>query len=552
MIKFKRTYITFIVILLVIFTLNIFHYGYELIISSPVDDELDFKLLSRIFSEVKNKYVEEINESKLIRLGIDAMLGELDPYTTFYDKTRANQLKSITTGEYGGIGFYVTMIDEEFTIVSPMEDSPAKEAGIRPGDVIVKVNGIDIKGLKMVEITDMIKGKQGTKVKLTIKREGVLKTLDFMITRRNIRVKDIPYSKMLDNHIGYIKLSHFSQNVAGEMIKTIREFQKSGLNGLILDLRGNPGGLLASAVGIADLFVKKGELIVSTKGKSKKFNSKHISKKDPIYYDKPLVVIVDDVSASASEIFAGAIQDLDIGIIIGRKTFGKGLVQTIFYPTPETALKMTTARYYTPSGRSIDGTKISSAENTNNKENVYYTKSGRIVQGGGGITPDMVVSDDNNFISDLLDQLTFLKFAISYANRHPDIQRVDVDSEILDQFKEFVVQSRVKTEESGLMEIENLKEIGIEKNYGTEFEDYIKKSKEIIIEKNRYEFDFSDPTIVYNLEKEINWVIGGETGKIESTIDDDVNLKEAIRILSDHDKYEQLLRNVNISKGSMN
>ncbi|NVM04901.1 MAG: S41 family peptidase [Candidatus Helarchaeota archaeon] len=552
MIKFKRTYTTFIVILLVIFTLSIFHYGYELIFSSPIDDELDFRLLSKIFREVKNKYVEEIKESKLIKSGIDAILGELDPYTTFYGKSRASQLKSITTGKYGGIGSYVTMIEGEFTIVSPTEDSPAKEAGIRPGDVVVKVDGIDTKGLKIDEITNMIKGKPGTKVKLTIKREGVLGTLDFAITRRNIRVKDIPYCKMMDNNIGYIKLSHFSKNVSGELVRTIQEFQKSGLNGLILDLRGNPGGLLISAISVVDLFVKKGELIVSTKGRNNKFNSVHRSKKNPIYYDKPLIVIVDDVSASASEILAGAIQDLDRGIIIGRKTFGKGLVQTIFYPTPETALKITTARYYTPSGRCIDGTKISSDEEIDDKENVYYTKAGRIVSGSGGITPDIVVSNDNNFISELLDQLKFLKFAISYANKHPNLQKVEIDNEILDQFKEFVIQSRFKTKESGFKEIEKLEEIGIKKNYGTEFENYIKKLKKITIEKNRYDFAFSDPFIVYSLKKEINWVIGGEIAKIESTIDDDVDLKEAVRILSDPDKYNQLLKDIHISKGSMN
>ena len=398
----------------------------------------------------------------------------------------------------------------------------------------------------------MIKGKPGTKVKLTIKREGELGTLDFAITRRNIRVKDIPYCKMMDNNIGYIKLSHFSKNVSGELVRTIQEFQKSGLNGLILDLRGNPGGLLISAISVVDLFVKKGELIVSTKGRNNKFNSVHRSKKNPIYYDKPLIVIVDDVSASASEILAGAIQDLDRGIIIGRKTFGKGLVQTIFYPTPETALKITTARYYTPSGRCIDGTKISSDEEIDDKENVYYTKAGRIVSGSGGITPDIIVSNDNNFISELLDQSTFLKFAISYANKHPNLQKVEIDNEILDQFKEFVIQSRFKTKESGFKEIEKLEEIGIKKNYGTEFENYIKKLKKITIEKNRYDFAFSDPFIVYNLKKEINWVIGGEVAKIESTIDDDVDLKEAVRILSDPDKYNQLLKDIHISKGSMN
>ncbi len=550
--KYKRTYFSFLTIILFIFLIGLFNYGYEKLISSPIADEYNIKLLDKIFNEIRDKYVEEIDESSLIKLGIDGIIKGLDPYTDFYDRKRSAQLKSITTGKYGGIGFYVSMLDGKFTLISPLEDSPAKSAGVNQGDVIVKVDGIKTGGLNADEITDMIKGGENTEVVLTIVREGLPDTINIAVTRKNIRMKDVAYSKILDNNIGYIKLNHFSQKAAGEMLETIREMQKSGLTGLIVDIRGNQGGLLSSAVDVVDLFVKKGELIVSTKGRDKEFNSEHLSKNKPVYYNKSLVILVNNVSASASEILAGAVQDLDRGIIIGKKTFGKGLVQTIFYTTTKTALKMTTARYYTPSGRCIDGTKISSKKGINNKENIYYTNSGRIVHGGGGITPDIIISDENESISELMEQSILLKFALKYAVQHKNLQKVDVDSEILTQFEKFIDENAFYVKKKGINEIKKLTEITDEENYGSEFEKHINSLNEIITKKNKIKIDLSDPLIIYNLNKRMNWVLGGETGKIEATINDDVYIKEAVNILKNKEKYNKSLKNIRVSKSSLN
>jgi carboxyl-terminal processing protease len=553
MIRIKKTYFILSILLIVSFVLNIFLYKFEPIISSPINENLDLKLLNKIYRDIKDKYVEDIDENLLIKSGIDGLVGVLDPYTAFYDQKKANQLKSITTGEYGGIGFYVSMIDGNFTVVSPMEDSPAKKVGIRPGDVVIKVDGIDVTNMEIDEITEMIKGEQDTKVNLTIKRKGFSNSIEFTVVRKNIQVKDVPYYKMLDNYNGYIKLNHFSKNASIELAKTINELQKSGLKSLILDVRGNPGGLLTSSVDVVELFLKKGELIVSTKGKNGKSISEHRAGRDKTFYEKPLIILVDELSASASEILAGAIQDIDRGIIIGRKTFGKGLVQTIFYPTPQTALKLTTARYYTPSGRCIDGTKIkNSSDSTNSKENIYYTNSGRKVYGGGGISPDINVQNNNEHVSEWVNQSLFLKYAIEYANRNPNIEFMEVNNEILHNFKEFVSQNWIVSEDSNFKKIEELEKIGTKRNYGNEYKNNVQKLKKIIREKEINKIDFSNPSIKYNLQKEINWVIGGDFNRIKSTINDDDVIKEAIKILNEPDRYNKILKNVNIGKGSSN
>lgn len=553
MIKIKKTYFILTILLIVSFVLNIFLYKFEPIISSPINEKLDLRLLDKVYREIKDKYVENIDENLLIKSGIDGLIGVLDPYTAFYDQKKVNQLKSITTGEYGGIGFYVSMFDGNFTVVSPMEDSPAKKAGIRPGDVIIKVDGVNVANMEMDEITEMIKGEQDTKVNLTVKRKGFSNPIEFNVERKNIQVKDIPYYKMLDDNIGYIKLNHFSQNASVEITKTINELQKSGLKSLILDIRGNPGGLLTSSIDVVELFLKKGELIVSTKGRNGKFISEHRARSDKIFYEKPLIILVDEISASASEILAGAIQDLDRGIIVGRKTFGKGLVQTIFYPTSQTALKLTTARYYTPSGRCIDGTKIENvSDSTNSKENIYYTNSGRKVYGGGGITPDINVQDNSGNVSNWINQSLFLKFAIAYANKNPKIEYVDINNEILRNFKEFISQNQIMSEDSNFKKIEELEKIGAKRNYGNEYENSLQKLKKIVREKEINKMDFSNPSIKYNLQKEINWVIGGDFNRIKSTINDDAVIKEAVKMLDEPDRYNKILKNVSINKSSSN
>jgi len=553
MIRIKRTYFILSILLIAFFVLNVFLYKFEPAVSSPIDEKLDLRLLIRIYNNIKDKYVEDIDENLLIKSGIDGLVGVLDPYTAFYDQKKANQLKSITTGEYGGIGFYVSMVDGKFTVVSPMEDSPAKKVGIRPGDVIIKVDGIDVTNMEMDGITEMIKGEQNTKVNLTIERKGFSNPIEFTVIRKSIQVKDIPYYKMFDNNIGYVKLNHFSQNASAELGKTINELQKSGLKSLIIDVRGNPGGLLTSSIDVVELFLKRGELIVSTKGRNGKFISEHRARRDKIFYEKPLIILVDELSASASEILAGAIQDLDRGIIIGRKTFGKGLVQTIFYPTPQTALKLTTARYYTPSGRCIDGTKTKSASDSiNSKENIYYTNSGRKVYGGGGVSPDIDIQNNIEYVSEWINQSLFLKYAIEYANKNPNIEYLDINNEILRNFKEFVSQNWMISEDSNFKKIEELEKIGTKRNYGNEYENNVQKLKKIIREKERNKIDFSNPSIKYNLQKEINWVIGGDFNRIKSTINDDIVIKEAVKILNEPDRYNKILKNVNISKGSSN
>lgn len=548
--KSKRIFIALFFIVLFVISADFLYNGFGRSVSSPLSEDYDIDLLNKVYNKIKDNYVEKIDENEIIEHLINHMLENLDPYTDFYDRARLLQLKTITTGEYGGVGFYISKIDEQVVFISALENSPARRAGIRPGDVLVKVDDVTIDSLSLEEITNMIKGPEKTKVALSIKRNGQEDVLSFMVTREVIHLKDVPYLTKLANDIGYIKLSHFSRNAAKELSDAINELSKTSLSGLILDLRGNPGGLLTSAVEVVDLFVKKGEVIVSTKGRNDKFNTDHTSSNEPVYGEKPLVVIVDNVSASASEILAGAIQDLDRGVIAGNKTFGKGLVQTIFNPTKNTALKLTTAWYYTPSGRCIDKTKMKWKNKKDESEEIYYTKSGRIVYGGGGITPDVVIDSNKQVDPEFYEKSLFLKFAVNYANNHTDAESVIVDDSVLKRFKEFIVQNGYKEDEGGLREVAALEKIGKDNNYGKEFSAGLEKIKKRIKKGIHNKFDFDDEVMLYTLAREMNWVLGGEKARIEAVMNNDIFLNRAVEILENSEKYSGILENSALKQGN--
>ena len=356
------------------------------------------RTINSVYKYLITHYVDDIDLEKFTKMSIDNMLSDLDPYTVYLVDDQKSNLDMLTKGKYGGVGIQIGKRDDVITVIAPTEDSPAKRAGIMAGDILIKIDGNDTKSMSMDDAAKLIRGKEGTDVILTIERFGEGAPLDFILTREDIPVKDVSYYGMLDETIGYIRLNRFSKNSAIEVEKAIVSLSNNDLSSIVLDLRDNPGGLLNSAVSILDMFIEKDELLVWTAGKARQSNKKYFSKSNPIVSDDiQIAVLINGGSASASEIVAGVIQDLDRGIVVGRQSFGKGLVQTVYNLDRDKALKVTTAKYYIPSGRLIQRDGYLPEEilaDTVKADSIFETVGGRMVKGGKGIMPDYVIEND--------------------------------------------------------------------------------------------------------------------------------------------------------------
>ena len=356
------------------------------------------RTINSVYKYLITHYVDDIDLEKFTKMSIDNMLSDLDPYTVYLVDDQKSNLDMLTKGKYGGVGIQIGKRDDAITVIAPTENSPAKRAGIMAGDILIKIDGNDTKSMSMDDAAKLIRGKEGTDVILTIERFGEGASLDFILTREDIPVKDVSYYGMLDETIGYIRLNRFSKNSAIEVEKAIVSLSNNDLSSIVLDLRDNPGGLLNSAVSILDMFIKKDELLVWTAGKARQSNKKYFSKSNPIVSDDiQIAVLINGGSASASEIVAGVIQDLDRGIVVGRQSFGKGLVQTVYNLDRNKALKVTTAKYYIPSGRLIQRDGYLPEEilaDTVKADSLFETVGGRMVKGGKGIMPDYVIEND--------------------------------------------------------------------------------------------------------------------------------------------------------------
>ena len=378
---------------------------------TTVDPDLYIKLkknltlFQRIYEEIAIRYVDEVDPEAFIKAGIEGMTNRLDPYTSFVEKGENEDLRTVTEGKYGGVGMSIVRKGNAVIVAEPPYDgTPAAKVGIREGDEIFEVEETETENLRLTEVAQMLRGKPGTAVTIKVRRHSEAGLLEFRLVRAMITVHDVTYVDIVGDQIGYIRLIRFSRFAADQLDEAITELTDRGMKGLIFDLRSNTGGLLNSAVDVADLFLPEGDLVVYTKGRAERSNMKYHSKTDPLLGELPMVVLVNERSASASEIVAGAIQDLDRGLIIGSRTFGKGLVQTVVPFSRNTALRLTTAKYYVPSGRLIqdlsqlnreaqvfahqddelakDSTGVFS-------EKEFRTKAGRLVFGGGGIKPDI-------------------------------------------------------------------------------------------------------------------------------------------------------------------
>jgi carboxyl-terminal processing protease len=509
-------------------------------------------IYNSLFRELNLNYVDDINPSQLNETAINAMLEKLDPYTVYIPESQIEDMRLMTTGEYGGIGSLIQQIGEFVFISEPYEGFPAQKAGLIPGDYIMEINGLDAKGKSSAEISELLKGNPGSTVKLKIKREGVEEPLVKELVREKIKIDNIPYHTVFENGIGYLRLSGFTQKAASELKDVFLQMkEKNQLNGLIIDLRGNGGGLLNEAVDIANLFVERGELIVSTKGKSPDRTSIHRTRQAPVDLEIPLVILVNETSASASEIVAGAMQDLDRALVVGQKTFGKGLVQNVVPLTYNTQLKITVAKYYIPSGRCIQEIDYAHKDENGGKTpdsliSTFRTRKGRVVYDNGGITPDVILEpvEFSPVSANLYARSYIFRFANHFARKNSTISSAEdfeITEEVYNEFIDFIKdQNFVYTTESEKM-ISEMSRIAEEESYLQEIKEHLESLEKQLKTIKENDFHTHRREIEQLLRVEIVSRYYFQKGKIISAMKDDPELKEALDLLSDQKKYQETL-----------
>ena len=509
-------------------------------------------VFNSVYKELDMFYVDTIDPQKVIRAGIDAMLEEIDPYTVYYPEDDLDDLKQMITGKYAGIGSIIRYYKkrERVVIFEPYEDTPAAEAGLKAGDVILEIDGKDVKGLMTDKVSEMLRGEAGTTFILKVERPGEAAPLEFRITRRNIQTPAVPYYGMLtDGKSGYVQLTSFTDNCARDVRRAIIELKEQGASQFVLDLRSNGGGSLKEAVEIVNLFVPKGLELISTKGKMRQACHVYKSTREPLDLKSPLAVLVDGASASAAEIVAGSLQDLDRAVIVGTRTYGKGLVQIPRDLPYNGQLKVTTSKYYIPSGRCIQALdyqhrdeKGQAIRTPDSLTNVFYTAAGREVRDGGGIRPDVAVEvpKQSHLLYYLLNDDVLFEYCNEYALSHPTIagpQEFELTDEDYEHFKKMVLESGFKYDRQSEKALKELKEVA-------KFEGYL--------ENAQAEFDALEKKLQHNLsadldrlKKEIKPLIASEIvkryyfqrGVIIQQLKDDPDLDKALEVLGDSTSY---------------
>ena len=511
-------------------------------------------VFNTLYRELNIAYVDETKPGQLMKTGIEAMLASLDPYTNYYTENDIEDYKFMTTGEYGGIGALIQDVNNKITVTEPYETFAAFKAGLRAGDEIIEVNGINVVGKKTEDITNMLKGQAGTPIKLKFIRLGQTTPSEVSLNREEIKVKAVPYFDMLNAEVGYIKLTSFTDNCSGEVKEALIKLKEKNCKSLILDLRGNPGGLLHEAVNIVNLFVEKNNEVVSTRGKVKDWNKQYFSLYAPVDTQMPLVVLVDNNSASASEIVSGALQDLDRAVIMGQRSFGKGLVQQTRDLTYNTKLKVTVAKYYIPSGRCIQALDYTHKDEDGRVEKVpdslitaFKTKNGRIIYDGAGILPDVKTEATkySNILLTLLNKNHVFTFVNQFLLKHPQHNANTSFSDAdYAAFVEYLKDKDYKYKTQSDFELEDLKGDAISEKYyesiKTEYEALLNK-----MESNKKDdlMRFK-PEIKQFIEEELASRFSFQKGRIETALKYDLDVSEAKKLLVDKQKMISLLTTI--------
>jgi carboxyl-terminal processing protease len=512
-------------------------------------------IFSSLYKELNIYYVDETDSGDLMKTAIDAMLESLDPYTTYIPESEKEDFEFMTTGQYGGIGAVITKKGDWVYVSEPYEGFPADKAGLIAGDKFVEIAGKSVEGKSTEDVSKVLKGEPNTSVKVLIEREGVKKPFEVEITRQEIKLNSVPYYGMVSDSIGYIKTRSFTRNISKEVSDAYNELNLDNqLKGLVLDLRSNPGGLLNEAIKMSNLFIDQGQEIVFTKGKVKEWDKSYKTRSTALDTSMPLVVLINRSSASASEIVSGAIQDLDRGVVLGQRSFGKGLVQQTRKLSYNAQLKVTTAKYYIPSGRCIQALDYSSRDEDGSvgktpdslRTEFKTLVNKRTVYDGVGITPDIEIEPHkySNILRSVISKRHIFNFANSFRSNNDSISSAKtfvVTDAIYDDFKQFLNDKEYEYETKTEKTISSIKKDAEKEKYLEDLEEELEaltlkmeQSKNNDIERFRDE-------IIEVLEAEIATRYYYQKGKIEATLKHDEELAEAINVLNDLEKYNAIL-----------
>ena len=520
----------------------------------------NLEIFNAIYKNLDLMYVDTLDASELIGTGINAMLRSLDPYTEYYPEEKQKDLKLLMTGKYAGIGALVRYHQKlkRVVIEEPYAGMPSAEVGLRKGDIILQIDDTLMTDKTVSYVSEHLRGDAGTTFVLKIERPSTGKKMTFKITRKSIKMPEIPYYGMRPNGVGYINLNTFTGEPSKPMRRAFLDLKKQGAQKLILDLRGNGGGALAECVDIANMWIPKGVTLVETKGKIRRANSQYTTRLEPIDTVMPLVILVNDETASASEIVSGSVQDLDRGIIIGTRTYGKGLVQIPNVEVPYNGnLKLTTSKYFIPSGRCIQAINYKHGGGgykehvPDSLTHVFYTKNGREVRDGGGIMPDIVVKPDTlaniTLYLDRLDSTeTVLDYVVDYIAKHPtiaapkDFHLTDADYE---DFKQRVVKAGFTYDQVSKKQYEELVKVAKFEGYYDEAKSEFEALKAKIDHHDiRRDLDLHRQEIQHMLEQDIISAYYYQAGQLEAALQYDKTLKEAERVLNTPGEYERVLK----------
>ena len=511
-------------------------------------------IFTTLYRELNVFYVDETDPGDLMKKAIDSMLESLDPYTTYIPESEMEDFRFMTTGQYGGIGAIISKREDYVIISEPYEGFPAQKAGLIAGDKLIEINGKSVKGKSTEDVSKVLKGQPNTTVNVVIEREGEEKPFEVELKREEVKVKSVPFYTMLEGEIGYIKMTSFTRNVSKEVAEAYKELTKDkDIKGLVFDLRGNPGGLLNEAVNTTNLFIDKDLEVVSTKGKVKDWDKVYKTLNQPLDKDIPLVVLINSRSASASEIVSGAIQDLDRGVVIGQRSFGKGLVQQTRKLSYNSQLKVTIAKYYIPSGRCIQALDYTSRNDDGSVGSIpdslkteYKTLNGRSVWDGGGVKPDILLEPRkySNILISIMSKRHIFDFANKYYREHetlPSSSVFEVNDELYNNFitylsgKDYEYETRTEKAIAKLIKDANK-------------EKYV-SDLQAEIDALEAKMEASKTNDLDRFKEEISEVIEGEivtryyfqNGRIESSLKHDNEVNKAVEILQNKEVYNEIL-----------
>jgi carboxyl-terminal processing protease len=509
-------------------------------------------LFSRVYKEITFNYVDNINPEEFMKAGIQGMLGSLDPYTIYIGADKKDEIDLITNGKYGGVGISIGVRANKVTVIEVLDGYSAQKQGIRIGDHILQAGGVDITPENVEDISSLVKGEPGTTVDIKVTRNDDKDTINFNLVREEVIVKSLAFYGFYpeNSNNAYLKLSNFSRSAADELRNALKDLKaKKEIKSIILDLRGNPGGLLDEAVDICDKFLVKGKLIVVTKGRIDGSEKKYYSVQEPMVGDAKLVVLINGGSASASEIVAGAMQDHDRGVILGTKSFGKGLVQTITPLSYNTSLKITTAKYYTPSGRCIQ--KIDYSKENKVIEDVdsiiatpFLTDNKRTVYSAGGISPDTTVKYEiqGDVTKELLAKGLFFKFAdhYYYAHQKDELNSVS-DDKLFKLFQDYINEQKFDYTSDTEKELDKLIQMASTEEMGDKISSELDRLKNEFEEFSKHEMTIFKKEILREIKVEIASRYSGTDGKVKESLEYDKQFQTALNILKDSVVYNRLL-----------